>query len=753
MMNHLTSDFQSLNLIKPTYQNSRQRKDYLPKKKENTNIVLPIPQQVSETKTQFFSQIDSGAFKKYQEISQRMNRKRSQSFSTSNLNKYWTNNGLNGTSIFQSIVKKKERHKRRRRRFQITAIDLENQEEIERLRGELNETPTSRDQFKNFLTDLKEILSTDLNKGLEFFENKLNTLPKKLHSKVFLEFADYAKKENMIHKARNFFRNALQLNPCSFRTWLEFAKMEEEIGELERTKQILLCGNQFCQGNDNLLIKTVKHLEKMNLIDQARELLSNQSKKNTKVIEETTNSWRISLEYALFEARNGNLNKSRQIIDDLIQKFPKSSPIFYESAKLELKHGNRKRALELSKMGIESNPRYGPLWFTLFKCEEGNISNWVKLALENISKELIWKVHYENGKWHERFGNYLLSRFEYCQAILSCQKNLRWKIWLSGARSETLSGNYQNARKLLTKALEEVPRKNRVIVLIEMARLEEYLGDLPKARYIHKKAKRESKREWKVFLESILLEMRANQIDEAIKLAEEALTIYSCTGRLWSVYIQLMSHRGLKAQLDTFRKAVKRVPKSGEVWNEGARILLHPMSPFFNLKEARRFLNFAIEFTPQFGDSFIEYIRLEMLENGGNVKAMKKLKQNCINANPNYGLLFNYVKQKIPGFPNIKQIFKLTKKIIKQELSLHSQSYQNAIMTYQNRENLSTSSVKLVQQIPEKELIEEMSFSDNRNNPEDYVTGISQFNRMFRNTHYLSQEERRKIIFGMNLIS
>ncbi|KAJ6246058.1 tpr-containing protein [Anaeramoeba flamelloides] len=682
-----------------------------------------------------------------------MNRKRSIPYSTSNLTTFWTNNGLNGTSLFQSIVKKKERHKRRRRRFQITAIDLDDQEEIERLRGELNETPTSRDQFKNFLADLKEILNNDLNKGLEFFEDKLNILPKKLHSKVFLEFAYHAKKENMIHKARNFFRNALQLNPCSFRTWLEFAKMEEEIGELERTKQILLCGTQFCPGNDNLLIKTVKHLEKMNLIDQARELLSTESQKSTKVIEETTNSWRISLEYALFEARNGKLNKSRQIIDDLIKKFPKSSPIFYESAKLELKHGNRKRALKLSILGIESNPRYGPLWFTLFKCEEGDISNWVKLALENISKELIWKVHYENGKWHERFGNYLLSRFEYCHAILSCQKNLRWKIWLSGARSDTLSGNYQNARKLLTRALEEVPRKNRVIVLIEMARLEEYLGDLPKARYIHKKAKRESKREWKVYLESILLEIRANQIDEAIKLAEEALAIYSCTGRLWSVYIQLMSHRGIKEQLGTFRKAVKRVPKSGEVWNEGARILLHPMSPFFNLKEARRFLNFAIEFTPQFGDSFIEYIRLEMLENGGNETAMKRLKQICINANPNYGLLFNYVKQKIPGFPNIKQIFKLTKKIIKQELSLHSNCYQNAILGYQNRENICNSNVKFIQQIPERDLIETISFSENHKNTEDYITGISQFNRMFRNTHYLSQEEKRKIIFGMNLIS
>jgi hypothetical protein len=31
---------------------------------------------------------------------------------------------------------------------------------------------------------------------------------------------------------------------------------------------------------------------------------------------------------------------------------------------------------------------------------------------------------------------------------------------------------------------------------------------------------------------------------------------------------------------------------------------------------ARRFLDFALEFTPQYGDSFVEYLRLELLQNG-----------------------------------------------------------------------------------------------------------------------------------------
>ena len=55
------------------------------------------------------------------------------------------------------------------------------------------------------------------------------------------------------------------------------------------------------------------------------------------------------------------------------------------------------------------------------------------------------------------------------------------------------------------------------------------------------------------------------------------------------------------------------MPKSGEVWCEGARIFLNPHAACFDLHVARRLLNFAIEFTPQYGDSFIEYLRLQML--------------------------------------------------------------------------------------------------------------------------------------------
>ena len=117
------------------------------------------------------------------------------------------------------------------------------------------------------------------------------------------------------------------------------------------------------------------------------------------------------------------------------------------------------------------------------------------------------------------------------------------------------------------------------------------------------------------------------------------------------------------------------MPKSGEVWCEGARICLNPFSSCFNLENARTFLDFAIEFTPQcaaptlhrprprptrrgeahdgwrsgphrYGDSFIEYLRLQTLV-GAPPEQIERLWQLCINAEPNYGTLWFHCKTSV----------------------------------------------------------------------------------------------------------
>jgi la-related protein 1 len=68
-----------------------------------------------------------------------------------------------------------------------------------------------------------------------------------------------------------------------------------------------------------------------------------------------------------------------------------------------------------------------------------------------------------------------------------------------------------------------------------------------------------------------------------------------------------------------FQEALNEVPKSGEVWCEGARLAIHRG----DLQQARKFLDFSLHFTPQYGDSLIEYLRLEMLEGTTDIEDSK----------------------------------------------------------------------------------------------------------------------------------
>ena len=85
-------------------------------------------------------------------------------------------------------------------------------------------------------------------------------------------------------------------------------------------------------------------------------------------------------------------------------------------------------------------------------------------------------------------------------------------------------------------------------------------------------------------------------------------------GRLWASLIQLRHEHGETEQVKILKSALQAVPKSGEVWCEGARIHLNPFSPTFDLNAAVRHVSFASKFTPQYGDSFLEQLRLCLIE-------------------------------------------------------------------------------------------------------------------------------------------
>lgn len=504
------------------------------------------------------------------------------------------------------------------------------------------DSPTSKSKFKQFYRTFKvKEKEEGYTEAKRFADECLSQLPEKIHYRIYLELADLAKRENKIREARRFYQMVSKLQPGASQGWLEFAKMEEECGNLQVCGTILEQGLHFCPINEALMVKCLKHYERIDDMEQVRILLD----RLTDV--PTERKWRTLMESGLLEARHGNIEAARNVFRELTEQVPWFGPVYQEACRFEEKCEDYERALEFVERGLKENVRYGPLWFSALRLQEKlqrndkqSIQSRIEEAKKSISKELIWKLYYEAAQMEERAGHLDECREYYVLAVSYCPSNLLWKVWMSGARTELNHDNISIARKLLKRALREVPLKMKAMVLLEYSRLEEYAGKLDKAREILDKAKKYTKHEWKVFLESVLLEMRANNLQRAMEEAESALKVHTGTGRLWAVMIQLKQEEGIDEQMRVFKMALNEVPKSGEVWCEGARIAIQRD----DYESAQKYISFAIQFTPQYGDSFIEYLRLEILEKGAHAD-FQAVAQSCANADPNYGTLWLHCKQ------------------------------------------------------------------------------------------------------------
>ncbi|KAI2512860.1 hypothetical protein MHU86_1406 [Fragilaria crotonensis] len=514
--------------------------------------------------------------------------------------------------------------------------DEDQEDPGETKRAELVESPETRAAFKEFYRNFRLNERSSIQEAKEYALKALETgaVPEKTHWRVYLELADLAKRSNRFVEARKLYAQVCELQPYASQGWLEFSKLEEECGHMSRCSKILNEGLKYCAISENLLSRAIKHEEKMNNLSRARELLARLKHVGIEKV------WRTVLEGALLEGRAGNHAMARRVLKYLMHHVPWYGPLYLEAYRLERDLGRPDEALSIVERGLKAIPRYGPLWFGAFRlCDALDFNAkayhlprtmlMFERAVNSISRELVWKVHLDAAQILERAALSSVAgmpnanvdqaldacRKRVAMTALSCPSNLSWKVWLAGGRMELSAGNIETARSLFLRAHKVVPEKGRVATLLECARLEEFAGDVDLARAILCKSRLEHMTDWKVWLESVLLEIRDGKHTKALSLAKQALEKHSGTGRLWACLVQLRYLEGGEdAQFLSLTNALRSVPKSGEVWCEGGRVHLNPFSTRFNLSEARRHLFFATRFTPQYGDGFLETLRLEMIE-------------------------------------------------------------------------------------------------------------------------------------------
>jgi hypothetical protein len=177
--------------------------------------------------------------------------------------------------------------------------------------------------------------------------------------------------------------------------------------------------------------------------------------------------------------------------------------------------------------------------------------------------------------------------------------------------------------------------------------------------------------------------------------------------------------RRQRRQQAVFQRALLEVPKSGEVWCEGARIALARR----DFETARKYLDFAIQFTPQYGDSFIEFMRLELLEHGAHADT-SSVEQACVNADPNYGALWLHCKRH--PLDSTRQVLRVARYLLIRELYP-----EHALAMYEN--DVQLCSVCGCQDLPP--------------DPDCYTFLELSVNTIYQDIHARSNEERRKAIF------
>ena len=95
----------------------------------------------------------------------------------------------------------------------------------------------------------------------------------------------------------------------------------------------------------------------------------------------------------------------------------------------------------------------------------------------------------------------------------------------------------------------------------------------------------------------------------------------------------------------------------------------------FDMNQAQNYLNFAIQFTPQYGDSFLELLRLCLIT--GDREKLVTAKQQCIHAEPNYGVMWFFYKRSV--LDNAIDIWNYAEEAISKEIEENREVYNAAI--------------------------------------------------------------------------
>lgn len=181
-----------------------------------------------------------------------------------------------------------------------------------------------------------------------------------------------------------------------------------------------------------------------------------------------------------------------------------------------------------------------------------------------------------------------------------------------------------------------------------------------------------------------------SHFDQTKKTIGEILLKWPKNSTLMALFTMLQHSAEKDAKiLESVKKTLEIVPKSGNMWLEAARIHLNPLSRHFDLVEAQKCLINATYFTPQLIDIAFEMERLEQICLSFNLRCpeiiiesknylcnLAAVTENIYNF---FGINFDLFKITCPENAPIKHVFKEAKKAIEAHCKTYRHLYEAAI--------------------------------------------------------------------------
>ncbi|CAE7663209.1 unnamed protein product [Symbiodinium sp. KB8] len=234
----------------------------------------------------------------------------------------------------------------------------------------------------------------------------------------------------------------------------------------------------------------------------------------------------------------------------------------------------------------------------------------------------------------------------------------RWRVWSLGGRLEAVAGRQAAALAILRRSAGESAPKYRSHIYLDLSRVEEFAAMtavrggrrqdaasalLRAGAWARIALEAAPPTDWKCHIEAAYHHLRCGRRQEARDLLAWSLQFSPAAGRLHAlresapkyrshIYLDLSRveefaamtavrggrrQEGDTAVVDALAAAVQQVPKGGEVWLQAARQCMNPLSLHYSTGRAAQCLLLALQFTPQYGDCFIEWARLDLLRWAG----------------------------------------------------------------------------------------------------------------------------------------